>query len=274
MDSVLRKSLEQIRVMSFNIRFDNPKDGEYVWKNRKRNVASMIRFHRADVIGVQEALKNQIADLTVELDGEYSWVGKGRDDGNEGGEYVPIFYKSIRFQYLNSGHFWLSETPEKPGSRSWNAACARMCSWVRLMDRINGKHFYFFNTHLDHQSRDARTKGVTLIRSKIQEINDERIPLIFTGDLNCSAEEETVSIIVDPSTPHCLQDAKKKSKTALHGPIGTFTGFENARSTDVIDYIFVSKECDITHSGVLSDTFENSAPPSDHRPIVADIDLV
>jgi hypothetical protein len=144
-----------IRVMSFNIRLNTPADSANAWPHRKEMVASMMRFHRADLTGVQEALKDQMDDLTKLLP-EFGWMGVGRDDGKEAGEYSAIFYLKDRFAVLEQNTFWLSESPEKPGSMGWDAACVRIVTWAKFKDKRMGKAFYHFNTHFDHIGEKAR----------------------------------------------------------------------------------------------------------------------
>ena len=155
-----------VRVMTFNIRFDNPGDGPDAWPHRKDLAASMIRFHRAGLIGVQEALKHQLDDLTARLPG-YAWVGVGRADGREAGEYSAILYRTDRFELMDDGTFWLSETPEVPGSKSWDAAIERIVTWAQFRDRETGKTFFHFNTHFDHVGQVARAESAKLILQRI-----------------------------------------------------------------------------------------------------------
>ena len=142
------------RVMTYNIRLDTPRDGINQWRLRKDRVADLIRYHRADLLGVQEALPNQMVDLKTALPG-FNWYGAGRDDGKEQGEFSAIFYRSDRFQLLDKGTFWLSEAPETPGSKGWDADVTRVCSWVKLRDRWTFQTLYHFNTHFDHVGEDC-----------------------------------------------------------------------------------------------------------------------
>ena len=154
-------------VCSFNIRYDNPNDGEHNWKYRKENVAAFIQYHEVDLIGMQEVLKNQLDDLEQLLPG-YAWVGVGRDDGKEAGEYSPILYKKDRFKLIQQSTFWLSETCDTPGTMGWDAACNRVVTWMELEDLTNQKSFFIFNTHFDHRGQTARLESAKAINSKDQ----------------------------------------------------------------------------------------------------------
>jgi endonuclease/exonuclease/phosphatase family metal-dependent hydrolase len=150
-----------LRVMTFNIRYDEPRDKENAWPNRKELVASMIRFHHADLVGLQEALKRQLDDLEKLLP-EYAWVGVGRGDGKTEGEYSAILYRKIRFTYLASSTFWLSETPDV-ASMGWDAAYPRIVTWVKLKDNRTSKTFFHFNTHFDNRGVLAREESSKLL---------------------------------------------------------------------------------------------------------------
>lgn len=158
-----------INVMSFNIRYDNPEDSLDNWKFRKDRAANAVRFYDVDVLGTQEVLHNQLEDLKQRLP-EYGVVGVGREDGKEKGEYSALWYKKNRFDLLDSGYFWLSETPEVPGSKGWDGACERIASWAKLKDKTSGKEFFALNTHLDHVGVVARREGISLMLDRVKPI--------------------------------------------------------------------------------------------------------
>jgi len=147
-----------LHVMTWNIRYDNPGDGENAWPHRKDWVAEIIRREKADIIGLQEVLKGQLDDLTQRLP-EMVAYGVGRDDGKMKGEYAPILYRRDRFELLDKSTFWLSKTPDVSGSKDWDAALTRIASWVKLKDKQTGKVFYFINTHFDHRGAEARLQS-------------------------------------------------------------------------------------------------------------------
>ncbi len=157
-----------IRVASYNLRYENPNDGENSWTNRKEHVKALIQFHDFDIFGTQEGLIGQLKGI-AELQ-QYAFTGHGRDDGQDAGEHSAIFYKKDRFKLLNSGDFWLSQTPDKP-TLGWDAQCCkRICSWGKFNDLKTRKEFYFFSVHFDHQGKEARRQSGYLMVQKIKEI--------------------------------------------------------------------------------------------------------
>lgn len=263
---------QPLRVMTFNIRYDNPADGDDAWPNRKDIAASMIRFHRADIAGLQEALKVQVDDLAERLP-EYEWFGVGRDDGSEAGEFMAIFYRKDRLEVLDESTFWLSETPEKPGM-GWDAACNRVVTWGKFKDRKTGKVFYHFNTHFDHKGETARRESAKLLISKIAEIVGSS-PIVVTGDFNARPSSEPIKIITGglSGKPELkLTDARSVSQYGHHGPGGTISRFKSAGmpGDEPIDYIFVKNDVRVVLHGTLSDSFDGRFP-SDHLLVLAEI---
>ncbi len=263
--AVVAVAQEPINVMSFNIRLNTSSDGINAWPNRVKKVTSQIRFHDADIFGVQEALHNQMLDLQKNLPA-YNYVGTGRDDGKTQGEYSAIFYNRNRFDTVRSGTFWLSKNPDQPGSKDWDAAITRVCSWVELIDKKAGPasgSFYFFNTHFDHIGVEARKNSAELILQKIQSLAGNK-PIIVTGDFNTEPDKDPYRIMTA-----FLLDAKKISREPHYGPSGTFTGFESKEKSDMpIDYIFVSKGVDVLKHATLSQSWQGLFS-SDHYPVFA-----
>ena len=252
-------------IITYNIRMNTPSDGENAWPLRKEKVAGLLKFHQADIFNVQEALPEQMDDLTT-LMPEFDHVGVGRDDGKRAGEHMAIFFKKSRFEKLDDGMFWLSETPDKPGF-GWDAACNRTCTWIKLRDKITKKSFLVLDTHLDHRGMKAREEGVKLILSRIPELNKENLPLIFTGDFNLVKESAPVQDVLK-----VLNDARDKSLTPPYGPEGTSGGFAVRGKSRVIDFIFINQKVTVLRHGVLSDSF-NMFYPSDHLPVLAEVRL-
>ncbi|SOD88765.1 endonuclease/exonuclease/phosphatase family protein [Spirosoma fluviale] len=254
-----------INVATYNLRYNNKGDGINAWPNRKENVKALIRFHEFDLFGTQEALRDQLNDV-AELT-EFAFLGAGRDDGKEAGEHSAIFYRKDRFKPLQSGNFWLSETPDKPG-KGWDATCCnRICSWAKLNDLKTKKDFYFFSVHFDHQGVEARQQSGKLMVEKIKEIA-KNTPVILVGDLNSTPETEQVKTIQT-----LLNDTHNVTKMPPYGPEGTFNSFKfDAPMDNRIDYIFVSKQFDVLKYGVLTDAKEQRYP-SDHQPVVAKVML-
>ena len=252
-----------INVATYNLRYDTPNDGPNAWPNRKENVKALVRFHEWDIFGTQEALRHQlngVAELT-----EFAFVGKGRDDGKEAGEHSAIFYKKDRFKLLQSGDFWLRETPETPG-KGWDATCCnRICSWAKFKDLNTKKEFYFFNVHFDHQGVEARRQSGHLMVKKMKEIAGNAL-VICTGDFNSTPETEQIQLMKG-----ALNDTHDVSVTPAYGPEGTFNAFKfDAPMKQRIDYIFVSSPIKVLKYGVLTDA-KDQRYPSDHQPVVAKI---
>ena len=184
---------ENIDVMTFNIRYDNPDDGLFGWDSRKEMVYWLIEKYDPDILGVQEALKGQMDELDETLSG-YRWSGAGRDDGVCGGEYVPVFYKKDRFMLADEGQFWLSEKPAEPGSMGWDAACTRMVSWIKLKEISSGYEYFVFNTHFDHMGEQARLNSAQLLSDSVRYIAMLK-PVIIMGDLNCGPDSDPLNIL-------------------------------------------------------------------------------
>ncbi|WP_231459934.1 MULTISPECIES: endonuclease/exonuclease/phosphatase family protein [unclassified Pedobacter] len=257
---------QQITVGTFNIRFDNPRDSGNLWVDRAPVVSNLIRFHRFDILGVQEALDNQLTDIKTALP-EYEVYGKGRDDGQDGGEHSAIFYKKDRFKLIKSGDFWLSETPEKPG-KGWDATCCnRICSWVYLQDLKTKNQFYVFNVHYDHQGKVARLQSSELILKKIAEIAGSA-PVLLTGDFNGGRDSEWYQRLASSGI---LFDAYGKVKFP-YANNSSANGFRTPKGQTVIDHIFVSNHFTASRWGILTDTYYGKFP-SDHFPVLAEVEL-
>ncbi|MDR1860343.1 MAG: endonuclease/exonuclease/phosphatase family protein [Bacteroidales bacterium] len=254
-----------IRVATYNLRLNTTGDGENAWPNRKEEVKALIRFHDFEIFGTQEGLPEQISDL-CEMS-EYRYIGGGRDDGKNKGEHSAIFYKPARFQLLDSGDFWLRETPETPG-KGWDATCCnRICSWGKFKDLQSRKTFFFFNVHFDHQGVVARRESGKLMVQKIREIAGDNV-VICTGDFNSTPDSEQIHTMKG-----LLNDAREISVAPPYGPEGTFNGWDfNAPLKTRIDYVFLSKQITALKYGVLTDS-KNRRYPSDHQPVVVDIEF-
>ena len=233
----------------------------------------MIRFHQADIVGIQEALAGQVKDLAAGLP-DYDWFGVGRDDGHDQGEFMAIFYLKKRFQVIKQSTFWLSETPEMPG-KGWDAACNRIVTWAEFKDNMTGKVFYHFNTHFDHMGEIARQESAKLLLKYIKNVAGNSA-VIVSGDFNSPPDSPTYQILTQNSKSESeirLFDTKLVSLNPHHGPDGTFTGFKLSALTEKsepIDYILVTRNIKVINHGTLSDTF-NGFFPSDHMPVLAEI---
>jgi endonuclease/exonuclease/phosphatase family metal-dependent hydrolase len=223
-----------IRVMTFNIRFDNPADGINWWENRRKLVTLSIRNASPDLIGMQEVLERQLTYLDANLPGYHS-LGVGREDGKTGGEYIPILYKHDRFSLLDHGTFWLSATPADTGSVGWDAALPRICTWAKFQEVYSDSEFYFLNTHFDHMGMTAREESAKVI---LDFINTETqgLPVILTGDFNCSPEEAPYDILT--GNDKGLADACLIAGSEKEIMEGTFNGFGNEKDPQRIDMVF------------------------------------
>ncbi len=280
---------QSLYVGSYNIRNQNDYDVQNGngWQQRCPVICDMINFETPDVFGSQEVLVGQLHDMLKALDG-YSYIGVGRDDGKEGGEYSPIFYKTAKFKLLGSGHFWLSEDTTRP-NKGWDAACIRICTWGHFEDRNTKWRFWYFNLHMDHMGIVARRESAKLVVSKIRELC-KGAPVVLTGDFNVDQKNEIYTIF---TTSGILKDSYVYAKHRF-AENGTFNDFNSDIKTDSrIDHIFVSPSFSINNYAVLTNCYwtpiandahkSNAAPqeidlyqykrrtPSDHYPVMARI---
>lgn len=261
---LINVSGQELSVMTYNIKLDYPKEGETSWNNRKSFLVGQIEFYKPDIMGVQEALPNQMKDMDGLLF-DYSFIGVGRDDGKDEGEYSAIFYNKNILKVLEHSTFWLSETPEKV-SMGWDAACNRICTYGLFENTETMQKFWVFNTHFDHVGTTARQNSTRLIVEKIQEFNTENLPVILMGDFNLEPSSENIQYLKS-----YLKDSKDVSQTKPFGPEGTYNGFNfHEPVTRRIDYIFVSSKIQVNNYAVLSDS-KNCQYPSDHLPVLAKI---
>jgi endonuclease/exonuclease/phosphatase family metal-dependent hydrolase len=260
-----------LRVMSFNLRYDTPNDSANAWPNRKDWVAALVRFHGADVVGVQEALAHMLTDLDARLPG-YARVGVGRADGRARGEFSAILYRTDRLALLDSGTFWLSPTPEAPGSKGWDAAIERVATWARFRDRLTGCSHLQLNTHFDHIGERARQESARLIRRRLAQLAGG-LPIVMTGDLNSTPTSAPYRILtrdtVAGATPP-LADGFFTSRTGNYGPSSSWTAFRAIEPGRRIDYVLVSAAVTVSAHGILPDSW-NGRFPSDHLPVLASV---
>lgn len=225
-------SAQDLQFMTYNIRYDNPADGENQWSQRRSAVVELIRDYAPQVLGIQEGLHRQVVFLDSSLV-DYTYVGVGRDDGKQKGEYSAIYFDTTRVQCLESGTFWLSETPEQI-SVGWDAALERVCTWGRFLDKQSSREYYVFNTHFDHKGSVARQESAKLIIHKIKELNPASLPVVLMGDFNAQPAEAPIQVLVT-----YVQDALPVAPQKPIDPAGTFNGFDPASPMERrIDYIF------------------------------------
>ncbi len=262
---------QELNVMSFNIRYNTSRDSLDAWPNRKDFVASQILFHEAHIVGLQEALYEQNQDLLQRLP-QYKIEGAGRDDGKEKGEFSAILYDTTRLQVLQSKTFWLSETPDVPGSKGWDAQITRIVTWIKFRDRLTKKTFYAFNTHFDHIGQQARKESAKFLLQQIKVIAGDT-PAVITGDFNAKPSDEPIQVIMDKNNPHRLTDSKEISQTPHYGPTGTFNGFgRSERDDEPIDFIFLKGKWKVLKHATISQTWKGHFA-SDHFAVFAVLKL-
>lgn len=252
----------ELKVMSYNVRYDTPKDGDNIWDLRKHATIAMLNDVKPDVFGVQEALPNQIAYISEQAP-VYKNVGVGRDDGISKGEHMSVYWNTETIEMLQWGTYWLSETPDVP-SYGWDAGCRRTATWTLMKDKRNGKKFFFVNTHLDHKGVEARKKGLQLVVDKIAAMNPDGYPMVLTGDFNVTPDDE------------CLVDLEKQMKSArtIAEVTDNYTTYNswggNAPQKEyVIDYIYVSGFSKVPEFYTNLKPYADRQFISDHYPIVS-----
>lgn len=258
----------QVRVMSFNIRYGSANDGDNHWKHRKEFVVETIKAFNPDLLGTQETLSFQRDFLGKNLS-EYAAFGVGRDDGKEKGEMMAIYYRTDRFEKLDGGHFWYSETPDVAGSKGWDTSLPRMASWLKLKDLKADKVVYFFNTHFDHRGEEARRQSASLLREKVQVIAKDA-PAIITGDFNAPVDSEVYNRLFEEEENSIeLKDTYGIKNPDHRKGVGTAGGFMLAdRSNRRIDWIGCTTQFNVV-SAAIDKTNRDGATPSDHDPVNA-----
>ncbi|MDA9764686.1 endonuclease/exonuclease/phosphatase family protein [Opitutales bacterium] len=259
--------------MSFNIRNGLAKDGENAWPLRQAFVVETIRTFDPDLLGLQEVHRFQADYLIEQLPG-YDFYGVARDDGKVKGEIVPVMVKRDRFEMIESGHYWLSETPEVIGSKGWDSALPRLASWTLIRDKQgNDKPFIFGNTHWDHRGQVARLESAKLIRKRIDSVLPE-IPVIVTGDFNTHEKLDPYAELVTStgSSGAPLLDTYRVIHPQVRDLEGTFSAFTGERARNRIDWILTSQDF-VTLNASINYTQENGRYPSDHYPVDAVVRL-
>jgi endonuclease/exonuclease/phosphatase family metal-dependent hydrolase len=262
---------EPLTVMSFNIRYGTAPDGANHWTERRTFLLDVVRRQNADLIGLQEALDSQIREIVAALP-RYAVVGVGRDDGRAAGEYAAILFRRDRFHVAEAGTFWFSDTPSVVASKSWGNNITRICTWARLVDR-DGRAFWHFNVHLDHESQPSRERSTELLAERIQARGSSE-PVVVTGDFNVGEDNPALRALVAPGdgAPAPFVDTfRVRHPDATEA--GTFTGFKPGQTHGPkIDYVLVQPGTDVLSADILR-TSRRGRYPSDHFPVVARVRL-
>ncbi|MFZ4521861.1 MAG: endonuclease/exonuclease/phosphatase family protein [Bacteroidales bacterium] len=256
---------QSLKILTYNIRYDNPGDGVNSWHNRRDWLCEQVKQVFPGLFGIQEGLFSQIQYIDSVFKG-YRRIGVGREDGKAKGEFSAIYYDAKKFRMLKQSTFWLSPTPGKV-SVGWDAALERICTYGLFQEIATGKKFWMFNTHFDHIGVNARKNSALLILKRIRTLNTAGYPVILTGDFNGGPESEPIQLIAAQ-----LQDSKVADKSMSMGPGGTFNGFDPKKPiTERIDFIFASKKgVHIQDYYVMRET-RNNRFASDHFAVVAEL---
>ncbi len=258
----------ELRVMSYNVRNSNSQDGEDAWPKRIDFFFDTIAHYGPDLIGFQEVLAVQHDEIVKRLAG-YGFSGVARDDGKRKGEWCLIGYRRERFTPVAQGDFWLSEQPEVPGSKSWDAALTRLCSWVRLRDTATGRELVFANTHFDHKGVVARQEASRVISARLSQLA-AGVPAILTGDLNINEDNPAYAVLTRPATPGAIAwiDAYRSVHPQRRPDEASFHGFKGGTAGSRIDFVFHTGHF-VATVAAIDRTARAGRFPSDHYPVTA-----
>jgi len=264
-----RKPSSTYNIMTFNIRYGTANDGENSWPKRKDILFEVIAQQKPDILGVQEALDFQLQQLDWQFR-SFKKSGVGRDDGIHAGEHSAIFFDSTKFKLLQENTFWFSETPQKPGSMSWGAHYARICSWVELEDVSSGQQIFVFNNHWDHESQLSRDNSARMLLEKITSLNSANIPVIVMGDFNAGEDNAAFKKLLSHPLKKLTDSFRFLHPQAKD--VGTFNEFKGLSQGAKIDAILVSPQFRITHAEIVRAS-KNGSYPSDHFPVTTTVQL-
>lgn len=253
---------DELRVMSFNIRYGLANDGDDSWPKRDTFVADVIKDFDPDLLGIQEAMGFQAEFLKQQLP-DWKYFGASRDP-NPNGEQCGIFVKTQRFQIVEDGQFWLSETPDEKFSKSWDSSLPRIATWVRLRNRKTNRTILYLNTHFDHRGAEARFQAARIIREFLARQPDTE-SLVVTGDFNCGYQSKPYTELLQAKR---LKDTWREVTNEHPGKEGTFNGFKGTDNGDRIDWVLCSKELKVVDAQIVKTSREGKYP-SDHFPVTA-----
>lgn len=255
------KDADAIRVMSFNIRYGDL--GTLTAEDRYDDVEAVIEKGKPDSIGLQEATPEWMDYLKANLE-DYAYVGVGRDDGVNTGEYAAIFYLKDKYTATDSGTFWLSDTPDTP-SMGWGADCYRICTWVVLENKETKETYVHMNSHFDFANDDVKYNSAEMINAKAKEFST--LPVVFTADMNFTENsvyyEKFISAGVFRNTKTVAEDTMDYLTYHDRMPL--------THKDSVLDYIMINDKFDADVYRVV--TADNGHYVSDHFPIYADITI-
>lgn len=260
-----RKPGPGLKVMSWNIRFDNPADGVHRWEKRRERVVSFLKTQNPDIIGLQEVLHNQLQELKTATDERMSWLGVGRDDGQTAGEYSPIGYNHHRLELLQQGVLWLSETPGQP-SVGWDAHLPRICTWAQFRHKEKQTVLWVFNTHFDHAGENARRLSAQLLADSLHQWCANQ-PVLLLGDFNEGPDGAVVRTLLLAG----LNDSRLNADSSS-GSTGTFHGFtDKDPRAKRIDFVFFKGWSGVSEYQVPLLIDEKGHYASDHAPVLVDL---
>jgi endonuclease/exonuclease/phosphatase family metal-dependent hydrolase len=258
-----------LRVMSYNVRTAKAKDGENAWPLRKDFLLETMTRFNPDLIGFQEVVAEQREAILKHLS-KHAFVGVARDDGKQQGEWSMVGYRTDRFTAVRNGDFWLSEQPTIAGSKSWDAALTRICTWVRLRETATGRELVYANTHFDHKGVIARQEASRVLSIELSKIANG-VPAILTGDLNINEDNPAYVVLVRPDRPGAIRwiDSYREVHPKREADEASFHGFKGTVTGSRIDFIFHTDHYVATASEIDRSVAPNGRYPSDHYPVTA-----
>jgi endonuclease/exonuclease/phosphatase family metal-dependent hydrolase len=260
-----------VKVLTFNIRYDNPKDGPNRWASRREMAAGLIRRFDGDFVCLQEVLPRQKADLLKMLP-DYRAVGRSREADAARGEASPILYSVKRWKLdeKQQGTFWLSDTPETPGSITWGNACPRIVTWARFVEEKTGRGLYIYNTHFDHVSESSRQKSAALLARRIADRKSQE-PVLLAGDFNSGESSAALAYLTSRTSESPIKlidtfrEAHPKEKR-----VGTFHAFRGGDADEKIDYVLALPGAKVRSAEILRE-HQKDRYPSDHYPVTCEV---
>lgn len=262
--AVIAQAAEPISVMTFNIRYGTAPDGENAWPHRRELALQVIKDSAPQILGLQEALREQLGEILEEFP-QYASIGVGREtDG--AGEYSPILYDRTRFDVLAAETFWLSDTPEVRASKNWGNNITRVCTWVRLVDRASNRVVRIYNTHWDHESQPAREKSGELLAQRIGEAVPNE-PVIVMGDFNAGPTNPARIPFVEIGLRDSYLDIHSEQEDR-----GTFHAFSGRSNSGKIDAVLINDQWEVVEAEIMT-TNRDGKYPSDHYPVTATLEL-